>query len=140
MNYTEWLASLASPLYEADGVPQCPPGYKFNKKTLRCEPKSKKDDVMKNDSKDNKPENGPSFNVIGSHGMNGAPYAYEEKEGSTYTEMLEPDFDRDDKEAKKFAKDDARMKYGKSGQESSLRPGEVRKPNRRGGYSSNKKD
>ena len=79
MNFSEWQESLCDPLYEADGEMQCPPGYKFNKKTMRCEPKSKKDDVTGGtNNKDRHPDNGPGFNVIGSHGMNGAPYAYEE--------------------------------------------------------------
>ena len=56
----------------------CPPGYKFNKKTMRCEPITPKDDVSGNRSKDAHPENGPGYGVIGSHGMNGEPYAYEE--------------------------------------------------------------
>ena len=78
MNFTEWLDSLTDPLYEANGVEMCPPGYKYNKKTMRCEPKTGKDDVSGSKKKDSNPENGPGFNVIGSHGMNGAPYAYEE--------------------------------------------------------------
>ena len=79
LNFTDWMDSLCDPLYEADGEMQCPPGYKFNKKTMRCEPKSKKDDVTGGtNNKDRHPDNGPGFNVIGSHGMNGAPYAYEE--------------------------------------------------------------
>lgn len=78
LDYTEWLNSLVEPIYEADGIPQCPPGYKFNKKTMRCEPKTEKDDVSGKNSKNSHPSNGPGFNVFGSHGMNGAPYAYEE--------------------------------------------------------------
>ena len=78
MNFTEWLDSLCDPLYEADGNPECPLGYKWNKKTMRCEPRTEKDDVSKSKTKENHPDNGPGFNVIGSHGQNGAPYAYEE--------------------------------------------------------------
>jgi hypothetical protein len=79
MNFTDWLDSLVEPLYEADGIPQCPPGYKFDKKNMMCVPKSKKDDVSGSKGEKNlEPGNMPSFNTIGSHGQNGAPYAYEE--------------------------------------------------------------
>lgn len=60
----------------------CPPGYTFNTKTLRCEPNTSKDDVSKTSGEGNKgnfePGTMASFNTIGSHGQNGAPYAYEE--------------------------------------------------------------
>ncbi len=79
MNFTEWLDSLTDPLYEANGDMMCPPGYKYNSKTARCEPKTKKDDVSGSKSKEQHPDNGPGYRVIGSHGMNGAPYAYEEQ-------------------------------------------------------------
>ena len=81
LNFSEWLEDLKEPLFEADGVPQCPPGYKFDKKNMMCVPKSKKDDVSGdkgNGKKNLEPANMPSFNTIGSHGQNGAPYAYEE--------------------------------------------------------------
>ena len=78
MNFTDWTDSLCDPLYEINGLPECPPGYKWDKKTMACVPKSDKDNVGKNNSKDRHPENGPGFNTIGSHGQNGAPYAYEE--------------------------------------------------------------
>lgn len=68
---------LAKMQLEAEVIPQCPPGYKFNKKNLRCEPISPKHSVTGN-GKDSHPQNGPGYGVIGSHGMNGEPYAYEE--------------------------------------------------------------
>jgi len=43
-------------------------------------------------------------------------------------ERVSPDLDRNDREAKEFAKQDARMKYGKAGKPTDLMPGEVRKP------------
>ena len=173
MNFSEWLDSLVDPLYEANGIPQCPPGYIFDRKTLQCVPKTKKDDVSgRDDEKKNlEPGNMPSFNTIGSHGQNGAPYAYEESrppnpwgyepggpgwvpvenqaaakdryyhgepEAVPFYEM-QHDYEKEDEEEKKFKKQDARMKYGKAGKRSSLRPGEVRKPNSRGGWDSNKK-
>lgn len=171
MNFTEYLESWKEPLFEADGIPHCPPGYRFDKKNLMCVPKSKKDDVSGNrDEKRNmEPGNMPSFNTIGSHGQNGAPYAYEEsrppnpwgyepgrpwtkledQEGAKYDYYnggpeaspffeMNHDYEKYDKEAKEFKKKDDRMKYGRDGKASSLRPGEVRKPNSRGGYDSNK--
>ena len=139
MNFSEWLDSLVDPIYEANGVPQCPPGYKFNKKNMRCEPKTEKDDVSANKKKDSNPENGPGFGVIGSHGQNGEPYAYEEP-ATSYNEMYvyEGDYERWDEQDKENEKKDKRMKYGKAGAPSSLRPGEVRKPDGKGGFTSNK--
>ena len=133
MNFTEWLDSLTDPLYEANGLPECPPGYKWNKKTMACEPKTKKDNVASQDNKDSKPSNGPGFNVIGSHGQNGAPYAYEEPQ----TRSEGRDYDREDEEDKEFKKQDERMKYGKAGKPTSLKPGEVKRLKTKGGYSSN---
>lgn len=140
MNFSEWLESLQDPIYEANGIPQCPPGYKFNKKTLRCEPKTERDDVSGGKKKDSSPDNGPGFNVIGSHGQNGAPYAYEEQDAETYSEMrINPgDIERWDEQNKENEKKDKRMKYGKAGRPSSLKPGEVRKPDGHGGFTSNK--
>ena len=53
--------------------------------------------------------------------------------------VLAPMFDRDKKEAEEFAKKDARMKYGKAGKPTSLAKGEVLKPKRGGGFTSNKR-
>ena len=166
MNFSEWLDSLVEPLYEADGIPQCPPGYVFDKKTLQCVPKTKKDDVSgRYDEKKNlEPGNMPSFNTIGSHGQNGAPYAYEEQrppnpwgyepggpgwvpkddQETAHDEYygiyeMEHNYEKEDEEKEEFRKKDLRMKYGRAGKASSLRPGEVRKPNSRGGYDSNLK-
>ena len=79
MNFTDWKNSLCDPLYEVNDKPSCPNGYKWDKKTMMCVPKSGKDDVSNRGDRDRKPENGPGYNVIGSHGQNGAPYAYEEQ-------------------------------------------------------------
>ena len=79
MNFSEWKDSLCDPLYEVNDKPSCPKGYKWDKKTMMCVPKTAKDDVGAQGSKDRKPENGPGYNVLGSHGQNGAPYAYEEQ-------------------------------------------------------------
>jgi len=73
---------------EETRIPQCPPGYRFDKKQLMCVPKTPQDSVSGRNNKDNHPGNGPSFNVIGSHGMNGAPYAYEEPATSNGAEAV----------------------------------------------------
>ena len=78
MNFTEWKESLTEPLYEVNDKPACPPGYKWNKKLMMCTPRTEKDDVSTGSKKDNKPENGPSYGVIGATGMNGDGYAYAE--------------------------------------------------------------
>ena len=82
MNFSEYCQSVTKPLYEADGVPHCPPGYRFDAKQMMCVPKTEKDNVTNqkgtSDKKDMSPENMPGFNTIGSHGQNGSPHAYEE--------------------------------------------------------------
>ena len=88
MNFTEWKESLVAPLFEMDDKPTCPKGYKWDKKTMMCVPKTEKDDVSNRNNKDRHPDNGPGYGVIGSHGMNGAPYAYEEP-ATTYSEESE---------------------------------------------------
>lgn len=56
----------------------CPVGYKFNKKTLRCEPRRPQDSVSGNGGggRNSSPANGPGYNVIGATGLNGDGYAY----------------------------------------------------------------
>ena len=99
MNFTEWKESLCDPLYETDENPKCPPGYKWNKKQMMCVPKTEKDDVSKTNSKDRHPANGPGYHTIGSHGMNGAPYAYEEP--ATADSVSEAhDYDKEDDDEK----------------------------------------
>ena len=141
MNYSEYLNSAVFPLYEKEGdVPKCPPGYRFDKELKMCVPKSSKDAVGKGQKygdKDLKPGNGAGYNVWGSSGYGGDGFAWEEQPTTNdmYNEMH--DYEKYDKQEKEFAKKDKEMKYGKMGKKSSLRPGEVRKPNSRGGYDSN---
>ena len=80
MDFTDFCNSMTKPLYEANGKGVCPPGYKLDKKTMMCVPETQKDDVRGTDGnkKNLEPGNMPSFNSIGSHGQNGAPYAYAE--------------------------------------------------------------
>ena len=145
MNYSDYLNSAVFPLYEKEGdVPKCPPGYKFDKEMKMCVPKTQKDavgDRQKYGDKDLKPGNGAGYNVFGSSGYGGDGYAFEEKPTSNdvYSRVNEMthDYEKYDKEEKEFKKRDQRMKYGKMERKSSLRPGEVRKPNSRGGYDSN---
>ena len=83
LNFTEFCDAIegVEPLYTSEGSVSCPPGYKWNMKTMRCEPKTKNDSVEPGggkNSKDMTPDNGPSFNTIGRTGVNGDGYAYED--------------------------------------------------------------
>ena len=84
MNFTEFCDACEGvyPLYQVEGKsPSCPPGHRWNMKTLRCEPKTQQDSVQPGGGQGNKdmqPGNGPSFNTIGRTGVNGDGYAYEE--------------------------------------------------------------
>ena len=83
MNFTEYLAATegVEPLYQVEGKgPSCPPGYQWDKKAMRCVPKTEKDKVgPHDDSKDMKPDNNSaSFNIWGKTGVNGDGYAYAE--------------------------------------------------------------
>ena len=83
MNFTEYLEAVegVEPVYQVEGeLPKCPPGYKYNAKNKRCEPKSKEDEVGK-DQKDSSPANSASYKVWGRTGLNGDGYAWEDKGG-----------------------------------------------------------
>ena len=125
MNFTEWLESLEEPLYEVNDRPACPPGYKWSKKAWLC-PRTPKDDVSNKRNKDSHPGNMSGFNVISAMVWM-AGYTY----GPPRT-LLSMDENGRPWAAREFKKKDKEMKYGKD-QKSSLRPGEVRKPNSRGG-------
>ena len=144
MNFTEFVESLVTPLYEKEGeLPKCPPGYRYDKEMKMCVPKTQKDAVgnsQKYGDKDMKPGNGAGYNVWGSSGYDGSGYAWEERPtgNDLYNEMTH-DYEKYDEEEKEFKKKDKEMKYGKAGRKSSLRPGEVRKYNKETGeYESNK--
>ena len=83
LHHQQSVNSAVAPLYEAEGeIPKCPPGYRYDKNMKMCVPKSPKDAIGKGQKygdKDLKPGQGPSFNVWGSTGYDGAGYAYEEK-------------------------------------------------------------
>ncbi len=76
MNFSEWLEASKDPLYEVAGNPKCPPGYKWNPKTMTCEPKTEKDTVNGPRGQKN-PVSGNWYNVIGSSGYDGG-WAFEE--------------------------------------------------------------
>ena len=80
MDYTEYLARMRHPMYEKEGaLPKCPPGYKWDKETMMCVPKTNKDAVgNRSTAKDMKPGNNPGYNVWGASGYNGDGYAWEE--------------------------------------------------------------
>jgi hypothetical protein len=77
MDFTDFLNHQVDPLYEVKGeMPKCPPGYKWNPKTMRCEPKTAKDEV--GGPRNQKSPYGQWFyNVIGSSGYDGG-WAFEE--------------------------------------------------------------
>ena len=68
-------------LYEKEGeLPRCPPGYRWDKETVMCVPKTAKDAVgnaQKGKDKELKPGNGAGYNVFGNSGYNGG-FAFEE--------------------------------------------------------------
>ena len=78
--FTDFIDELKAPLYEKEGdIPKCPPGYRWDKETVMCVPKSKKDAVSDGySSKELKPGNNPGYNVWGASGYNGDGYAFEE--------------------------------------------------------------
>ena len=82
MNFTEFLDSAVTPLYEAEGeLPKCPPGYKYDKNMKMCVPKAPKDSVgnsQRYGDNDLKPGNNPPYNVIGRSGRDGDGFALEE--------------------------------------------------------------
>ena len=163
MNFSEFNESLQNPLFEKKGeTPECPEGYKWNKKLGRCEPKGKSSKGENPGDKYNNKLNG-DFNVWGATGLNGDGYALEDDNipstdavsaagvamsEETFTEMRS-DWLSDHKYQKRLADEDRRnkeqddrMKYGKSGkpsEEKPLLPGEVRKFNKETGkWESNK--
>ena len=77
----EGTISFSNFIAEAEKeIPKCPEGYKYNRDSKRCEPKTASDDVKGKLSKGGSSSGtGFSGKVIGSHGQNGAPPAYGEK-------------------------------------------------------------
>ena len=163
MNFSEFNESLESPLFEKKGeTPECPEGYKWNKKLGKCEPKVKAKKNHENPGDKHRSLIG-NFNVFGASGMNGDGYALEDggeagaeaateagaaMSEETVTEMRN-DWLTDHKYQKRLAdadkaakEQDDRMRYGKKGKpsdEKPLRRGEVRKFNKETGkYESNK--
>ncbi len=69
MNFTEYCDAIedVKPLYEKEGkAPMCPKGYKWNMKTMRCEPKTERDSVA--GEKDGGGRGTHGYNVIGHTG------------------------------------------------------------------------
>lgn len=76
----EGYISFSNFISEAEKeLPKCPEGYKYNRDTMRCEPKKDSDDVRGKMNKSGGSSTGFTGKVIGSHGQNGAPPAYGEK-------------------------------------------------------------
>lgn len=85
MNYTEYLEYLENlpdkelTITVEGKIPQCPPGYIFNRKKMDCVPKTKRDSVKgRLNDKDNSHKTGASYNVWGRTGLNGDGMAYED--------------------------------------------------------------
>ncbi len=95
MNFTEFLTAFPTPIYEEEAPPAmedpgeggqpeedkdkkigCPKGYKWDKKTMRCVPKSEKDSVGGKEGTGG----APSYRVWGNSGYDGG-YAWEEPQG-----------------------------------------------------------
>ena len=79
--FTDYVNNMVTPLYEKEGeLPKCPPGYRYDKNTMMCVPKSQKDavgDRQKYGDKDLKPGNNAGYNTFGNSGYAGG-YAFEE--------------------------------------------------------------
>ena len=81
LNFTEFLEAIegVEPIYQVEGeMPKCPRGHRWDMESKRCVPKRERDSVSPDGRKDNKPENGPSYNVWGRTGVNGDGYAWAE--------------------------------------------------------------
>lgn len=143
MNFSEFLESLPDPLYEVKGeIPKCPPGYKWDTKTLRCLPKTEKDKITPNNNVDSSPENMPAFGVWGATGVDGDGYAMAEENKPVYTQKTEKEEAKEKETERKHKEQDDKMRYGKSGKppEDELLPGEVKKFNKSTGkWESNKR-
>lgn len=162
MNFSEFNESLQNPLFEKKGeTPECPEGYKWNKKLGKCEPKVKQK-AQENPGDKHRTLMG-NFNVYGATGINGDGYALEDSgeasaeaaagAGSSMSEEVVSEMSNDwlsdhkyqkrlADEDKRHKEQDARMKYGKKGKPSDERPlkkGEVLSYNKETGkWESNK--
>ncbi len=75
-SYSSYNDNCMPALYELkDEGPKCPIGYKWNPKTMRCEPKTAKDSVAGSRGEQPYPQN--NYNVIGSSGYDGG-WAFQE--------------------------------------------------------------
>lgn len=162
MNFSEFNEAMKAPLFEKKGEgPQCPDGYKWNKKLGRCVP-GKLRDKGENPGDKYRSHNG-NYNVWGATGIDGDGYALED-DGNPSAEAaagvsmsmsegvvteMKSDWLSDhkyqkrlDDEDRKNKAQDERMKYGKKGMPSEDRPlkkGEVLSYNKATGkWESNK--
>lgn len=160
MNYSEFNESIRAPLFEKKGEePQCPDGYKWNKKLGRCVP-AKVQNKGENPGDKYRSLNG-NFSVWGATGIDGDGYALED-DGNPSAEAaasasvsegvvteMKSDWLSDHKYQKRLADEerrnkaqDERMKYGRKGKpmdEVPLKKGEVRSYNKQTGkWESNK--
>ena len=79
--FTDYVDDMRAPLYEKEGeLPKCPPGYRYDPKTMMCVPKSQKDavgDRQKYGDRDLRPGNNAGYNTFGNSGYSGG-FALEE--------------------------------------------------------------
>jgi len=136
MDFSNFLKSAVPPLYEAEGKdPTCPKGFKWDSAAGCCMPHTPKGEESSNPG-DQAPAFTPNYNVWGATGIDGDGWAIGVEE--SYTQGPD-DYERYDKEKKEFEKKDRRMKYGKSGDSTGLKPGEVKRFNKvTGRWESNK--
>ena len=64
--FCEYLEDTTAPMYEADGIPRCPPGYIYDRKKMDCVPKTEKDKVNGRLRDNNSGSySGATYNVFG---------------------------------------------------------------------------
>ena len=83
LNFTDWLESSEERYVvkvEAK-LPQCPPGYIYDRKKMDCVAKSEKDKITGKLGDKDREHGGAHYNVWGKTGLNGDGYAYEEPAG-----------------------------------------------------------
>ena len=73
MNFSEFLESMHSPLYEAKGEKKCPKGFRYDKKLKQCVA-----EVSSELLGDPRPDSLDGYPVWGATGIDGDGYAMED--------------------------------------------------------------
>ena len=134
LNFSEWQDSLVDPQYQAEGKePKCPEGHKWSKKLQTCIPDNKNGE----NPGERALNSGAHYNVWGTHGLNGEAPAIAIDDNTVEESVMyhpsEKDKRKDEERERQNKAQDDRMRYGKSGkpEEEGLRPGEVKKYDKR---------